>query len=57
MTNLKEAQKEIEYEEADLQCLEACAGRGLTIEDWILIKTTILNCNKQAVAQLNKGNR
>ena len=40
--SIKEQQAQIEYELADLQCLESCVEQGFTIHDWIECKSNTL---------------
>tara|TARA_R110000744_G_scaffold321118_2_gene427246 strand:+ start:6882 stop:7064 length:183 start_codon:yes stop_codon:yes gene_type:complete len=40
--SIKEQQKAIEYELADLQCLESCLEQGFTIHDWVKHKSDLL---------------
>lgn len=41
--SIKEQQEAIEYELADLQCLESCLERGFDIHDWVQCKSDTLN--------------
>tara|TARA_R110000772_G_scaffold108298_1_gene211113 strand:- start:25 stop:219 length:195 start_codon:yes stop_codon:yes gene_type:complete len=40
--SIKEQQQSIEYELADLQCLESCLEQGFTISDWVKHKSDLL---------------
>ena len=40
--SIKEQRQAIEYELADLQCLEACLEQGFTIHDWVQHKSDLL---------------
>lgn len=45
--SIKEQQSQIEYEQADLQCLESCMQQGFSINDWIMCKSNNIEFMKE----------
>jgi len=40
--SITEQKRQVEYELADLQCLESCMEQGFNIHDWIVCKSNTL---------------
>lgn len=50
--SIKELQDIIEYELADLQCLESCLEQGFNIHDWVQCKSDTLNFMRDRLIKL-----
>jgi len=48
--SITEQKRQIEYELADLQCLESCMEQGFNIHDWIVCKSNTLEFMKARLA-------
>jgi len=48
--SITEQKRQIEYELADIQCLESCMEQGFNIHDWIVSKSSTLEFMKSRLA-------
>lgn len=48
--SITEQKRQVEYELADLQCLESCMEQGFTIQDWVVSKSATLEFMKSRLA-------
>ena len=56
MSDIDKFKSLLEYQEADLQCLESCHGQGFTIEDWIELKKGELSYARLMMERLTNAN-